>query len=132
MVERHDHELTLSTKGRKIEERIFHFGFQYDEPTHTWAWTFEGEGPLVVSGSRTRFILQAFANARTAGQFELDARGVIDFAEAEHTQALYNSVRQALFQLRRKGILIRARNGLFVVANPGDLPPPIDDPGMVI
>ena len=121
MVERHEHELTLSTKGRKIEERVFHFGFQCDA-TSSWTWSFEGEGASVVSGSRTRFILQAFANARTANQYELDARGVIDFGEAEHSLALYNRVRQALFQLRRKGILVRVSNGLFAVVNLGDLP----------
>jgi putative DNA primase/helicase len=138
MVERHEHELMISTKGRKIEQQIFHFGFHLEEtPTgqRTFTWHFDGLGAHRVSGARTRMVLQAFANARAAGHFELDARAVIDYAEEQQAPTLYNSVRQALFQLRRKGLLIRARNGLFVVANPSMLPPAIApdfDPGVTV
>jgi hypothetical protein len=84
MVERDDHDIRISTKGRRIDQHVFHFSFQYHETDHTFAWSFTGIDTAVLSGTRQRMILQAFANAHAAGQVELDARGVIDFAEDQY------------------------------------------------
>ena len=79
-------------------------------------------------------MLQAFANARAAGVYELGARDVVDYAELKQTPATYNNLRQALFQMRRKNILAQMKSGLFAVVNPGQLPDPTppDDPGIQI
>jgi hypothetical protein len=106
-----------------------------DANTEVVTWAFGGADQGMLSGSRQKTVLQAFANARDASVYELGPRDVIDYAELGQSASAYNNIRQALFKLRRKRVLIRTKSGLFAVADPSILPqptPPDDDPGVTI
>jgi len=135
MVSREGDELTLDTKGRGAGEHKFLFTCKQAQTTQTITWTFGGADNTILSGSRQQLVLQAFANARAAGVFELGPRDVIDYAELQQSTTIYNNIRQALFKLRRKQVLHQMKSGLFAVANPDILPQPTpvdDDPGVRI
>ena len=128
-------ELTLETKGRGVDQHKFLFTCTQDKTTAVITWTFGGADHALLSGSRQRLVLQAFANAREAGVYELGARDVVDYAELQQSPATYNNMRQALFQMRRKKILTQMKSGLFAVLDPSTLPSPTpadDDAGIAV
>jgi hypothetical protein len=127
MVSREGDEIILETKGRGAGEHRFLFTCQQDPTTKEITWLFGGADNAMVSGSRQRLVLRAFARARVKGEFELGARDVVDFAELKQTPANYNNTRQVLFQLYRKGLLQRTQKGLFIVIDPSSLPSVDDD-----
>jgi hypothetical protein len=135
MVSRDDDEVTLETKGRGTDEHKFLFSCHQDKHTSVITWAFHGADQAIFSGARQHLVLQAFANARADGVYELGAREVVDYAELTQTPAHYNNMRQALFQMRRKHILTRMKSGLFTIIDPNQLPaptPPDTDPGVSI
>jgi hypothetical protein len=133
MVSREDDELTLETKSRGAGEHTFLFTCHQEQTSKVITWTFRGADQMILSGTRQRLVLQAFANARAVGVYELGARDVVDYAELKQTPSHYNNMRQALFQMRRKQLLTQLKSGLFMVVDPSNLPSPApaDDPGGV-
>jgi hypothetical protein len=125
----------IETKGRGVGDHKYLFMCTQHATTEVITWTFGGADQGMLSGARQRMVLQAFANARSAGVYELSPKDVIDYAELQQSTNTYNNIRQALFQMRRKGIVAHLKSGLFTIVDLSKLPDPTpidDDPGVPI
>ena len=135
MVSKEGDEVKIETKGRGAGDHKYLFMCTQHDTTEVITWTFGGADQGMLPGARQKMVLQAFANARSAGTHELGPRDVIDYAELQQSAGTYNNIRQALFQMRRKGVVAHLKSGLFTIVDASVLPDPTpvdDDPGVII
>lgn len=120
MVERYSNEVTFHCKGRAIKEQKLHFTFTHNEDNNTFVWGFAGEGRTFASGSLRQQIFDAFKDAEAKGHRALSVKDILDFSEMLQTTSNVNNVRQAVFQMYKKGLLLRTDTGLFTRAHDDD------------
>lgn len=120
MVSRYENEVRFDCKGRSIKPQVLHFTFTRNEEANTFTWAFIGLGDSMASGTLQLKILQALKDAEIRGRRALNVAGVIDFAEMLATPSTTNKIRQAMFQMYKKGILFRSDEGLFTRARDDD------------
>ena len=135
MVAREDDELTIETKGRGAGDHTFLFTCTQDEHTEIITWTFGGADQGMLSGSRQKVVLQAFANARRTGTRNLD-RGMSSIMRNSNTAPTPITISgKPCLNCGAKRVLKQTQSGLFTVVDASILPdptPPDDDPGVTI
>ena len=84
MVSKEGDEVRLETKGRGIGEHKYLFMCTQQDHGSDYLG-FRGADQGILSGSRQKVVLQAFANARSDGVYELGPKDMMDYAELEQT-----------------------------------------------